>query len=176
MAHITEGLGVALNCYIELEGIKERDATVEKHCVLLCNALPYDSATSAAFPNFGGLDLESVLKSLKKVNDNLLSNCCERMYNPLMSFSFINERPVPPAFDFFPEERQPERHFAEEDSNFVQNLRLRRRRPERGSDEELCQGSSSFGTLERLQVSCCCSIHSCGIGHSVLFMPSWSLH
>ncbi|CAG0913219.1 unnamed protein product [Notodromas monacha] len=66
VSHITEGLGVALSCYEEKDATKERDTNTIKHCVLMCNSLPYDSSASAAFPAFGGLDLESVLKSLKE--------------------------------------------------------------------------------------------------------------
>lgn len=40
-AHIAEGLATALHCFEELKLKRDVNASVQKHCILVCNSPPY---------------------------------------------------------------------------------------------------------------------------------------
>lgn len=40
-ANIAEGIATALQCFEELQQKREANASVQKHCILICNSPPY---------------------------------------------------------------------------------------------------------------------------------------
>jgi mediator of RNA polymerase II transcription subunit 25 len=84
-ANLAEGLATALVCFHDLENIRDKDAVVNKHCILITNSSPYSMHVTECF-EYEGKTVEQLASIFLEKNINL---------------SIISPRKIPVLYELF---------------------------------------------------------------------------
>lgn len=84
-ANLAEGLATALVCFQDLENIRDKDAVVNKHCILITNSSPYSMHVTECY-EYEGKTVEQLASIFLEKNINL---------------SIISPRKIPVLYELF---------------------------------------------------------------------------